>query len=156
MHRFLSEKNLNGYHLGARSIQPKFPEILVQNSMDRCGPTGTEIRENGSTFPGRTGRKFWSNGLRPRKSDPKTFFHPSPRNYTHFVDEGYSSVAEPGEGPGGPPPLFLDQTEPPRAEKNFLKPPPTYLRVWMTGPFPYLKVWIRHCSCSWPVQCSTY
>ena len=25
---------------GARSIQPKFPEILVQNSMDRFGPTG--------------------------------------------------------------------------------------------------------------------
>ena len=24
----------------ARSIQPKFPEILVQNSMDRFGPTG--------------------------------------------------------------------------------------------------------------------
>ena len=24
----------------ARSIQPKFPEISVQNSMDRFGPTG--------------------------------------------------------------------------------------------------------------------
>ena len=24
----------------ARSIQPKFPEIWVQNSMDRFGPTG--------------------------------------------------------------------------------------------------------------------
>ena len=107
MHRFLSEKNLYGYHLGARSIQPKFPEILVQNSVDRCGPTGTEIRENGSTFPGRTGRKFWSNGLRPRKSDPKTFFHPSPRNYTHFVDEGYSSVAEPGGGGRGARPRYF-------------------------------------------------
>ena len=35
------------------------------------------------------------------------------------------SVADPGEGPGGPapplppPPLFLDQTEARRAEKNF-------------------------------------
>ena len=52
--------------------------------------------------------------------------------------------ADPGEGPGVPPPLFLDQT------KNFfgdrtLPPPPLYLRVWMTGPPPYLKVWIRHC-----------
>ena len=23
-------------------------------------------------------------------------------------------------------------------------PLPPYLRVWMTGPLPYLKVWIRH------------
>ena len=67
-------------------------------------------------------------------------------NYTHFVVEGYSSVVEPREGPGGPPLLFIDQSEAPGAEKVFLKPPPTYLRVWMTGPLPYLKVWIRHCS----------
>ena len=25
-------------------------------------------------------------------------------------------------------------------------PPPSQLRVWMTGPLPYLKVWIRHCG----------
>ena len=25
-------------------------------------------------------------------------------------------------------------------------PPPSQLRVWMTGPLPYLKVWIRHCD----------
>ena len=24
--------------------------------------------------------------------------------------------------------------------------PPSYLRIWMTGPLPYLKVWIRHWS----------
>ena len=36
---------------------------------------------------------------------------------------------------GGPPPLFLDQTEVRRAEKKILDcPPPSYLRVWMTGP----------------------
>ena len=43
------------------------------------------------------------------------------------------TVADPGEGPGGaspPSPLFLDQTEARRAEKD--RPP-------------YLKVWIRHC-----------
>ena len=37
------------------------------------------------------------------------------------------SVADPGEGPVGSPPLFLDQTEAQRAEKNFfgdLSPPP--------------------------------
>ena len=35
--------------------------------------------------------------------------------------ERKSAVADPGEGPGGPgsPPLFLDQTEAQRAEKNF-------------------------------------
>ena len=32
-------------------------------------------------------------------------------------------MADPGEGPGGPwlPPLFLDQTEARRAEKNFFE-----------------------------------
>ena len=41
------------------------------------------------------------------------------------------------ESRGGPP-LFLDQTETHRAEKNFLghAPPP---------PLPYLKGWIHHC-----------
>ena len=37
-------------------------------------------------------------------------------------------MADQGEGPGGPPPLFLD------------------LRVGVTGPPPNLKVWIRHCT----------
>ena len=45
---------------GARSIQPKFPEISVQNSMDRFGPTGkvSKIQVHllrWSSFPGRTG-----------------------------------------------------------------------------------------------------
>ena len=42
----------------ARSIQPKFPEISVQNSMDRFGPTGKVSKKRVhllrcSTFPGR-------------------------------------------------------------------------------------------------------
>ena len=47
-------------------------------------------------------------------------------------------------GPGAPPPpLFLDQTEARRAEKIFWGAPgPPYLRVWMTAPAFYLKVWI--------------
>ena len=54
-----------------------------------------------------------------------------------------------GKGPGGPPPLLLDENEAGRAEKNFLEaapPPPPYLRVWMTAPppAPYLEVWIHH------------
>ena len=60
---------------------------------------------------------------------------------------GWSVVADPGEGPGGAPPLFLDQNETQRAEKKFFEagsPPPSYLRVWMTPPC--LKVWIRHWS----------
>ena len=36
----------------ARSIQPKFQEISVQNSMDRFGPTGKVSKKNGSTFWG--------------------------------------------------------------------------------------------------------
>ena len=45
-------------------------------------------------------------------------------------------------------PLFLDQNEARRAEKNFLRPPPPYLRVWMTVPPPYLKVWVHYCDCT--------
>ena len=51
----------------------------------------------------------------------------------------YTSKADPGEGPGGPPPLFLDKTETRRAEKKkFLEiaPLPPYLRVWMTTSLP--------------------
>ena len=48
---------------GARSIQPKFPEISVQNSMDRFGPTGKVSKKRvhllrWTTFPGRTGWNF--------------------------------------------------------------------------------------------------
>ena len=49
----------------------------------------------------------------------------------------YFTVEDPGEWPRRPaPPLFLDQTEARRAEIIFWEtaPPPTYLRVWMTGP----------------------
>ena len=48
---------------GARSIQPKFPEIPVQTSMDRFGPTGKVSKKmvhllRWSPFPGRTGLNF--------------------------------------------------------------------------------------------------
>ena len=51
------------YGLWARSIQPKFPEISVQNSVDRFGPTGKVSKKlahllRWTTFPGRTGRNF--------------------------------------------------------------------------------------------------
>ena len=47
----------------ARSIQPKFPKISVQNSMDRFGPTGKVSKKlvhllRWTIFPGRTGRDF--------------------------------------------------------------------------------------------------
>ena len=49
--------------LGARSIQQKFPEISVQNSMDRFGPTEKVSKKlvhllRWSSFPGRTGLNF--------------------------------------------------------------------------------------------------
>ena len=45
-------------------------------------------------------------------------------------------------GARGPAPLFLEQTEARRAEKNSGgdQAPLLYLRVWMTGPPAYLKV----------------
>ena len=45
------------------------------------------------------------------------------------------------------PPLFFDQNDARRVEKVFSEtapPPSPYLRLWMTGSPPYLKVWIRH------------
>ena len=56
--------------LWARSIQPKFPEISVQNSMDRFGPTGKVSKKRvhllrWSSFPGRNRLEFWLNGSRP-------------------------------------------------------------------------------------------
>ena len=41
----------------------------------------------------------------------------------------------------GSPPLFLDQI----FFGDRLPPPPPYLRAWMAGPLPFLRVWIRHC-----------
>ena len=45
-------------------------------------------------------------------------------------------------------PLFLDQTEAGTAEKKFFDtpPPPPLSQGPDDGLFPYLKVWIRHCS----------
>ena len=48
---------------GARSIQPKFPEISVHNSMDRFGPTGKVSKKlvhllRWTTSPGQTGLNF--------------------------------------------------------------------------------------------------
>ena len=53
---------------------------------------------------------------------------------------GNTPVADPGEWPGGRrPPLFLDQIEARRAEKNFGGDRSSpYLRVWMTAPPPPL------------------
>ena len=57
-----------------------------------------------------------------------------------------NTVADPGEESG--PPLFLDQTEARRAEKNFFETrPPHPLSQGLDGSSPpYLKVWIRHCN----------
>ena len=58
-----------------------------------------------------------------------------------------SLVADPGVGPGGPPPLTFIPNWGPKGRKHFFGdcPPPPYLRVWMTGP-PLSEVWIRHFS----------
>ena len=55
-----------------------------------------------------------------------------------YTVECLLTVADPGKGTGAPGlPLFFDQTEARRAKKLFLETaplPPSYLRVWMTGP----------------------
>ena len=64
-----------GGRLGTRSIQPNLPEISVQNSMDRFGPTGKVSKKRvqllrWSSFPGQTG---WNFGWMDRALD----FHES-------------------------------------------------------------------------------
>ena len=42
------------------------------------------------------------------------------------------TVADPGDGPGGPgSPLIFDQKEARRVEKNVWRPPPPYLNIWI-------------------------
>ena len=63
---FLESPHSMGFFKGsqrARSIQPKFPEISVQNSMYRFGPTAKVSKKRfhllrWSSFPGRTGWNF--------------------------------------------------------------------------------------------------
>ena len=57
------------------------------------------------------------------------------------------TVADPGEGPGGPgPPLFSHQNEARSAEKMFFETgPPLSKGLDDRPPTSYLKVWIRHC-----------
>ena len=53
------------------------------------------------------------------KETPSTF---SISVCASYINDKVNTVADPGEGPGGPPtppPLFLNQTETQRAEKNF-------------------------------------
>ena len=90
----------------ARSIQPKFPEISVQNSMDRLGPTGKVSKKRvhllrWTIFPGRTGWNFgWMDRVPWYQSDiingrhqskvyrlPCPFFlHPGHALLTSLVD----------------------------------------------------------------------
>ena len=39
-----------GKYSYSRSVQPKFPQISVQNSMDRFGPTGKVFEKTGPPF----------------------------------------------------------------------------------------------------------
>ena len=59
------------YLLRARSIQPNFPEISVQNSMDRFGPTRKVSKKRvhllrWSSFFRSDRSEFWSNGSPPK------------------------------------------------------------------------------------------
>ena len=59
----MTKTGSQGMNKRARSIQPNFPEISVQNSMDRFGPTGKVSKKRvhllrWSSFSGRTGWNF--------------------------------------------------------------------------------------------------
>ena len=62
-HQGENEQQRKKSEQGARSIQPNFPEISVQNSIDRFGSTGKVSKKRihllrWSSFPGRTGWNF--------------------------------------------------------------------------------------------------
>ena len=59
-------------------------------------------------------------------------------------------MVDPGEGPGGPSPLFLHQTEVQRVEKNFLEAalPLSLSKGLDDRDPPYLQVWMWHWDCS--------
>ena len=70
-------------------------------------------------------------------------------NTQHMIDPSHDhTVADPGEGPGGPAPLLLDQTDAQRAEKHFFwdrpplisgsgwSPPPHLLSEGLDPPLP--------------------
>ena len=68
------------------------------------------------------------------------------RDLNHFVSTGIHQWWIQGRGSRGP--LFLDQTEARRVEKKFLETAaPLSQGLDDRPPFPYLKVWIRLCSC---------
>ena len=64
----MTKMGSQGMNKRARSIQPNFPEISVQNSMDRFGPTGKVSKKRvhllrWSSFSGRTDWNFgWMDG----------------------------------------------------------------------------------------------
>ena len=82
-----------------------------------------------------------------RESSPRPrFLAANYRDLNHFVSTGIHQWWIQGRGSGAP--YFWTKLRPEESKKNFWRPPPPYLRVWMTAPpFPYLKVWIRLCSC---------
>ena len=63
------------------------------------------------------------------------------RGFAPLQKQRQKSVADPGEGPGGPgPPYFYTKLRPDGPKKIFLRlsPPPPYLRIWMTTPPPLI------------------
>ena len=65
----MTKMGSQGMNKRTRSIQPNFPEISVQNSMDRFGPTGKVSKKTGPPFEvvlfSRSDRsEFWLNGSR--------------------------------------------------------------------------------------------
>ena len=90
-------------------------------------------------------------------SSIQDYVHPDDQTQpTHEMTPGFKPFTSDRSRRGAwgarppPPPLFLDQTEAQRAEKEFFwRPGPPLsqgLNFHPPPPPPYLKVWIRHCS----------
>ena len=65
------------------------------------------------------------------------------------ISTSYSGWSREGAWGAHPPPslIFRQNWGLKSGKKHFLSPAPhSYLRVRMTAPLPYLKVWIRHCN----------
>ena len=90
----------------ARSIQPKYSEISVKNSMDRFGPTRKVSKKlvhllRWTTFPGRTGRKFLVEWIAPQQPYGPTSDDDDDDYYDFSVDSGNNGRNVGGGGGGG-------------------------------------------------------
>ena len=86
-------------------------------------------------------RLRWQRWHRPKHSHSP--LDEASKYFFHLFSVSFAVV-----DPAPAPLIFRPKWGPKGRKKFFWRPPPPlspYLRAWMAGPLPYLRVWIRHC-----------